>query len=222
MRVAVGEVTLDVPSAFAHLRPFPMDGAVLLFDRDTGLNVLCDGPETAGLKAVAPRVVQFGITNHCNLACTFCSRDLGAESAWSLESAFATLAELAAGGVLEVAFGGGEPFTFKGFSALVRRLHAETPLAVNITTNGVALTRERLAEITGELLIVWGTLDPHIPAEGRRTVEQALTAAGVRYSTREYAAEHAFMRDEGPRYDPAATDQAFAEMISFYRRVFAA
>ncbi|HEX8998807.1 MAG TPA: dienelactone hydrolase family protein, partial [Blastocatellia bacterium] len=33
-------------------------------------------------------------------------------------------------------------------------------------------------------------------------------------------AEHAFMRDEGPRYDPEATDQAFAEMITFFRRIF--
>jgi len=51
-----------------------MHGALLLFDRDTGLNVLCDGPETLALRPVAPRVVQFGITNQC--ACSFCSRDL--------------------------------------------------------------------------------------------------------------------------------------------------
>jgi dienelactone hydrolase len=29
------------------------------------------------------------------------------------------------------------------------------------------------------------------------------------------------MRDEGARYDPEATDQAFGEMISLFRRVFA-
>ena len=33
-------------------------------------------------------------------------------------------------------------------------------------------------------------------------------------------AEHAFTRDEGPRFDPEATDQAFAEMIGLYRRIF--
>ena len=27
------------------------------------------------------------------------------------------------------------------------------------------------------------------------------------------------MRDEGPRYDPEATDAAFGEMIRFFRRV---
>jgi MoaA/NifB/PqqE/SkfB family radical SAM enzyme len=130
-------------------RPFPMQGALLLFDRDSGENVLLDGPETASLRPIAPRVVQFGITNQCNLACTFCSRDIAATSVWTAESAFTVLAELAAAGVLEVAFGGGEPWTFRGFASLVRRLYAETPLAVNFTTNGIALTRERLAEIAG-------------------------------------------------------------------------
>jgi MoaA/NifB/PqqE/SkfB family radical SAM enzyme len=140
---------IDVPARFATLRRFPMHGALLLFDRDTGLNVLCDGPETAALRPVAPRVVQFGITNHCNLACHFCSRDLDAASGWTADTAFAVLAGLADAGVLEVAFGGGEPWTFRGFAALVRRLHAETPLAVNVTTNGLALTPARLAEIAG-------------------------------------------------------------------------
>lgn len=140
---------VPVPAAFAHMRRFPMRGALLLFDREAGTNVLLDGEETADLDLVAPRVVQFGITNHCNLACTFCSRDLDAASAWNVDSAFEVLAGLARAGVLEVAFGGGEPWTFRGFAQLVRRLHAETPLAVNFTTNGLALTRGRLHEIRG-------------------------------------------------------------------------
>ncbi len=28
------------------------------------------------------------------------------------------------------------------------------------------------------------------------------------------------MRDEGPRYDPETTDQAFADMIGLFRAVF--
>jgi hypothetical protein len=72
-------------------------------DRDTGTNVLCDGDQTRGLVPVAPRVIQFAITNRCNLACTFCSRDTGVESAWTTASAFAMLAGLAEAGVLEVA-----------------------------------------------------------------------------------------------------------------------
>ena len=131
------------------MRPFPLDGALLLFDRDTGWNVLCDGDETAGYAMQAPRAVQFAITNRCNLACTFCSRDVQVDSAWTADSAFAMLAGLAAAGVLEVAFGGGEPWAFPGFGALVRRLYDETPLAVSLTTNGLLLTPERLAGIAG-------------------------------------------------------------------------
>jgi MoaA/NifB/PqqE/SkfB family radical SAM enzyme len=126
-----------------------MDGALLLFDRESGMNVLCDGPETAHLRQRAPRAVQFGITNACNLACSFCSRDGEATSDWTPDTAFRVLADLAEAGVLEVAFGGGEPWVFRGFPELMRRLHDETPLAVNFTTNGLALTPTRLADIRG-------------------------------------------------------------------------
>jgi organic radical activating enzyme len=112
---------------------------LLLFDRETGRNVLCDGPEFTGLRQRCARVVQFGITNRCNLACEFSSRDLTMASSWTAPSAFAFLSDLAERGVLEAAFGGGEPFVFPGFVELVERLHAETPLGVNITTNGLKL-----------------------------------------------------------------------------------
>lgn len=133
------------------MRAFPLDGAMLLFDRDTGWNVLMDGDETADLRMQAPRAVQFAITNRCNLACTFCSRDGEAASAWTAESAFAMLSGLAAAGVLEVAFGGGEPWAFPGFAALVRRLHAETPLAVSLTTNGLLLKEPEIAGCYGQI-----------------------------------------------------------------------
>ncbi|MBI3271781.1 MAG: radical SAM protein [Planctomycetes bacterium] len=126
-----------------------MDGALLLFDRESGLCALCDGPETAALRQSAPRVVQFSITNQCNLACSFCYRPLKAQSGWTVDSAFELLSELSAAGVLEVAFGGGEPWVFPGFEVLVRRLHDETRLAVNLTTNGMGLTPARLRAIEG-------------------------------------------------------------------------
>lgn len=133
------------------MRPFLLDGAVLLFDRERGTNVLLDGDELADVRQVAPRSVQFGITNVCNLACRFCSRDTTAASAWTADEAFQVLAELAKAGVLEVAFGGGEPFAFPGFAELVARLHDETPLAVHATTNGLLLTPSRLAAVREKL-----------------------------------------------------------------------
>ncbi|HJQ22855.1 MAG TPA: dienelactone hydrolase family protein [Blastocatellia bacterium] len=80
---------------------------------------------------------------------------------------------------------------------------------------------ERAAEIGGELLLIFGALDPHVPEDGRAKIEAALRQAGSRFHVSLYPAEHAFMRDEGPRYDAAATDQAWAEAIAFYRRAFA-
>ena len=78
----------------------------------------------------------------------------------------------------------------------------------------------RAKEIGGELLMIFGTKDPHVPEAGRETIDRALRDAGVRYKTLLYAAEHAFTRDEGPRYDPEATDQAFAATIQLFRSVF--
>src|SRR5215510_5443047 len=79
---------------------------------------------------------------------------------------------------------------------------------------------EKASEIRGELLMVWGLSDPHIPPDGRAKIEAALQAAGVNFSQKFYLAEHAFMRDEGLFYDPEATDLAFADMIALFRKVF--
>ena len=79
---------------------------------------------------------------------------------------------------------------------------------------------ELASKIQGRLLLIWGERDPHIPLAGRQHIAKALTEAGVQYVERTYDAEHAFMRDEGPRYDPESTDLAFAEMIKFYRNLF--
>lgn len=77
-------------------------------------------------------------------------------------------------------------------------------------------TLTRAPELRAPLLLVWGARDPHIPAEGRARIHAALDAAGARYETRVFDAEHAFMRDEGPRFDPSATDAAFEAMLTFF------
>lgn len=77
----------------------------------------------------------------------------------------------------------------------------------------------RAAEIRGEMLIIFGLLDPHVPPEGRIKIEEALKQAGATFEVRLYPAEHAFMRDEGPRYDSEAADEAWADAIRFYRRL---
>ena len=126
-----------------RFREFPLDGGLLLFHPPTGTNIRLSGARVRGLRRAAPRVVMFGITNACNLGCEFCSRDVTSPSLWTVESAFSLLVGMERAGTLEVAFGGGEPFVFPGFATLLRRLHAETALALHVTTNG-ALIREDL------------------------------------------------------------------------------
>jgi carboxymethylenebutenolidase len=79
---------------------------------------------------------------------------------------------------------------------------------------------ERAKEISGELLMIFGSLDPHVPQEGRIRIGEELKKAGTKFSMQLFPAEHAFMRDEGPRFDPECTDLAWKEAIAFYRRVF--
>jgi len=75
----------------------------------------------------------------------------------------------------------------------------------------------RAQEIRGELLLIFGSEDPHVPPAGREIIKKALEGAGVRHRIVHYPAEHAFLRDEGPRFDPEATDLAFADMIELFR-----
>jgi carboxymethylenebutenolidase len=84
---------------------------------------------------------------------------------------------------------------------------------------GDAGTLERAHEIRGTLLLVWGRNDPHIPVAGRSKIHRALEGADVRFSALQFDAEHAFMRDEGPRYDPEAADRAFDAMIDLFERI---
>jgi carboxymethylenebutenolidase len=76
----------------------------------------------------------------------------------------------------------------------------------------------RAEEIGGELLMIWGTRDPHTPEAGRELIGTRLEAAGTKLTWREYDAEHAFGRDVGDRYDPEVTDQSFEETSSLFQR----
>ncbi|TQS39820.1 dienelactone hydrolase family protein [Cryptosporangium phraense] len=77
----------------------------------------------------------------------------------------------------------------------------------------------RAAEIRGRLMIVFGSQDPHVPAEARLATVTALYAAGLTdLELHVYrGGEHAFMRDVGPRHDPELTDLALASAVSFFR-----
>lgn len=76
----------------------------------------------------------------------------------------------------------------------------------------------RMPELKAEMLFVWGRQDPHIPFAGREAIRAGLEAHGIAYEWHELNAQHAFLRDEGPRYDPALFLQSMAIALAFYRR----
>jgi carboxymethylenebutenolidase len=76
----------------------------------------------------------------------------------------------------------------------------------------------RAAEIKGEMLMIWGRQDPHVPAEGRAKIHARLAEAGVTFTWHEYSAQHAFLRDEGPRYDPALALACYRMVIDLFQR----
>ena len=75
----------------------------------------------------------------------------------------------------------------------------------------------RAGDIRGRLMVVFGSQDPHVPAPARAQILSALYSAGLEdLELHVYAGgEHAFMRDIGARHDPALTDLALAEAVSF-------
>jgi carboxymethylenebutenolidase len=76
----------------------------------------------------------------------------------------------------------------------------------------------RTKDIRGEVMMVWGRQDPHVPAEGRVRIHARLTEAEVRFTWHEVNAVHAFMRDEGPRYDPALAAIGYTLALETFAR----
>ena len=77
---------------------------------------------------------------------------------------------------------------------------------------------DRMREIRGEMMMIWGRQDPHIPGEGRRIIYDAMTRAELDFTWHEMNGEHAFMRDEGPRYDPAIAHLLLGLVFDLFAR----
>jgi carboxymethylenebutenolidase len=76
----------------------------------------------------------------------------------------------------------------------------------------------RAGDIKGELLTVWGRQDPHVPLDGRNLIRARLDEVGSDFQWHEVNAQHAFMRDEGPRYDPALAWHCYGLVTELFHR----
>ena len=75
---------------------------------------------------------------------------------------------------------------------------------------GGADTIERVSEIEGEIMTVFGSLDSFVPSEGRDAIIEALDKTGVRHETLLYKADHVFMRTRDLRL-PQVRESSVAE-----------
>ena len=76
----------------------------------------------------------------------------------------------------------------------------------------------RAADVGGELMMVWGRQDPHVPDEGRAQIQARLREANRNFTWHEFNAAHAFLRDEGPRYDPALALASYRLVLDLFAR----
>jgi carboxymethylenebutenolidase len=79
-------------------------------------------------------------------------------------------------------------------------------------------TIDRLKDATGEMLMIWGKQDPHVPLEGRKLLYDRLTEDDVNFSWHEFNAQHAFIRDEGDRYDPEIATLCYQLTMDLFHR----
>ena len=77
---------------------------------------------------------------------------------------------------------------------------------------------ERLKDIHGELLMIWGKQDNHVPAKARDKIHQQLSETNIVFSWHEFNAQHAFMRDEGDRYDAELATICYGISLRMFAR----
>src|SRR3954447_8660200 len=76
----------------------------------------------------------------------------------------------------------------------------------------------RAGEIKGELLHIWGRQDLHVPLQGRNQIKARLEEVKANFQWLEVNGAHAFMRDEGYRYDPALAHLSYGLVFDLFHR----
>jgi carboxymethylenebutenolidase len=79
---------------------------------------------------------------------------------------------------------------------------------------------ERLDDIQGELLMIWGKQDNHVPKDGLAKVYAELSATDITFTWHEFNAAHAFMRDEEDdgRYDGQTAQLGYQLALNLFSR----
>ena len=79
-------------------------------------------------------------------------------------------------------------------------------------------TIELLGEIPSEIMFIWGRQDPHVPLDGRKQLYNTLNDVEANFTWHEFNAQHAFMHDEGDRYDPEIATLCHRLILDLFHR----
>lgn len=114
---------------------------------------------------------------------------------------------------------GGHLAVRAAFHPLVQAAAAFYPTDIHTGSLGRGRADDTLARFAGEktpFLFVWGRQDPHVPLEGREKIARRLNETGVDFEWHEFDAAHAFLRDEGARYNPALAQVCLHLLLRFF------
>lgn len=102
-------------------------------------------------------------------------------------------------------------FCMGGRAAFLANETLPLACAVSFYGGGIAAQLlDRVENLSGPQLLIWGGADSHIDANQREAVTAALRAAGKEFEEKTFeGAGHAFARDVGDHYDEAATKEAW-------------
>jgi carboxymethylenebutenolidase len=113
---------------------------------------------------------------------------------------------------------GGHLAVRAGFHPGVSAVAAFYPTDIHSSSLGAGKrddTFQRFAGAKASFLFVWGRQDPHVPLEGRRKIADRLNETGADFEWHEFQAAHAFLRDEGPRYNPSLAHLGMSLLLRF-------
>ena len=137
---------------------FGPDG-ILLFDRDTGINLLVDEVKVPDhLWSKAPRHVSIALTNVCDLNCYHCFAPKY-PAKLDMKRLVNWLDELDANGCLGVGFGGGEPTLYPRFPEICEYAAQNTGMAVTFTTHGHHIDNRLAAALKGNVHFIRVSMD---------------------------------------------------------------
>ena len=95
-------------------------------------------------------------------------------------------------------------------------LHKST-LGAGMKDDSLARAGE-LAAAGTEMCMIWGRQDPHVPTDGRVKTYAVFSEKNVVFTWHEFNGQHAFMRDEGPRYDGELAMHCYRLCVDLFRR----